>query len=204
MKNPLGLRERNRIRTRDEILVSMSVLLGERAYQNITIDEVAQRAGVSRGTIYTYFPEGRDQLVRDAYQRIADTVAAEGSEQREQHTATTDRILALATALARISATPEGRFYGSVGPDVVGPLAGRTGTASRRFLTMLTADLERAAELGELDPAAPVEEIAVLLSGSLREIGLVVSREPERAPGLLRALRLSCDAILGARVGAEA
>ncbi len=193
---PLGLRERNRIRTRDEILVAMSVLLGERAYETITIDDVAQRAGVSRGTIYTYFPDGRDQLVRDAYQRTADIVSADGAIQRDQQGSTTDRIIGLATALVGVAVTPEGRFYGRMGPDILGALAGRTGSASRLFRSMLAEDLRQAAASGELPADAPIDELAVLISGAMREIGVAAAEEPERAPQLLRALRISCDALL--------
>jgi len=194
---PLGLRERNRIRTRDEILVAISVLLGERPYQSITVDEVAQQAGVSRGTIYSYFPEGRDQLVRDAYVRIAAQVTERGSSDRAAHTRTIDRVLALATALASISATPEGRFYGAMGPDAIAPLVGHTGTASTLFRSMLREDLERAAEAGELPEDAPVPDLTVLISGALRQIGVTAANEPARTGGLLRALRLMLSSMLG-------
>lgn len=193
---PLGLRERNRIRTRDEILVAMSVLLGEMAFENITVDEVAQRAGVSRGTIYSYFPEGREQLVRDAYLRIAEKVVAKGSADRDEHADVTDRVLALAGALASITSTPEGRFYGLMGNATFGPLGGVTGSASGRFHTMLVEDLDQARKQSLLTAQAPVDELAVLVSGALREIGATAAREPERAPQLLAALRSTCDALL--------
>lgn len=192
---PLGLRERNRIRTRDEILVAMSVLLGELAFENITIDEVAQRAGVSRGTIYSYFPEGREQLVRGAYLRIADKVVAKGSADRAERTGVTERVIALAGALASITATPEGRFYGLMGNATFGPLGGITGTASGRFHTMLVEDLDQARSSGLIASNAPVNELAVLVSGALREIGATAAREPERAPRLLSALRTTCNAL---------
>ncbi len=53
---PLGLRERNRIRTRDEILVAMSVLLGEMAFESITVDEVAQREEYLAALFTATFP----------------------------------------------------------------------------------------------------------------------------------------------------
>lgn len=198
-KKPLGLRERNRIRTRDEILAAMSVLLGENPFESITIDDVAQRAGVSRGTIYTYFPDGRDQLVRDAYTRIADALTADAIARREQHEGFTDRVVALATAFSDIVSTPEGRFYGIMGPGTLGPVSSVAGTGSRTFAIMLTEDLERAKAADLLAPDAPAPEIAVLLAGALREIGATVARDPERAAQLLRALRIAADAMLAPR-----
>lgn len=173
----------------------MSVLLGEVGFESITIDEVAKRAGVSRGTIYSYFPEGREQLIQDAYLRIADRVVAQGAADRAECTDVTERVLALAGALVRVTSTPEGRFYGILGNATFGPLGGVTGSASGRFHTMLVEDLDRARSNGLLAAGAPVNELAVLLSGALREIGATTAREPERAPRLLSALRTTCVAL---------
>lgn len=181
----------------------MSILLSERSFEEVTVDDVAQRAGVSRGTIYTYFPDGRDQLLRDAYLRIAERVTESGISERAQHTAFADRVVALASVLARTAASAEGRFYGMIGPGILGPLSGVTGTASRRFLSMLQEDLTRARDDGLLASDTPVSEIAALLSGSLREIGVVAAREPERVPALLGGLRYVCDALRAPSATAE-
>jgi len=192
---PLGLRERNRIRTRDEILVAMSILLGEQSFESITIDEVAQQAGVSRGTIYSYFPDGREQLIRDAYRRIAEKVVERGSAGRESHQDATTRIMSLARALAHETATAEGRFYGLMGTATFGPLGGVTGSASGAFHTMLTEDLLQARDEGRISAEAPAEELAVLISGAIREIGASVARDPQRADQLIAALQVTCDAL---------
>ncbi len=198
-ERPQGLRERNRLRTREDILVAISLLLGERAYDGISIDDVAQRAGVSRGTVYAYFPEGRDQLVREAYLRMADAVTAEGAARHELTTDTVERIVGFATALIDAASTPEGRFYGLMGPDIMSAIASVAGTSSRTFQQVLIADLRDAADRGDLSADAPVEEIAVAISGAVREIGGVAAREPERVPRLLLALRVICEALLAAR-----
>lgn len=174
----------------------MSILLGEQPFESITVDEVAQRAGVSRGTIYSYFPDGRDQLIQDAYRRIAEQVVAKGSTERAKSIGFTDRVLSLARALTGITATAEGRFYGLLGTATFGPLGGITGGASAQFFAMLVEDLEHARDSGLLTVEAPLQEIAVLVSGALREIGATSAREPERAPGLLEALRATSDALI--------
>lgn len=174
----------------------MSVLLGEQSFESITVDEVAQRAGVSRGTIYTYFPDGREQLIRDAYVRIAEQVVAKGSAERAAQSQIADRVLALAGALVSVTGTAEGRFYGLVGAATFGPLGGVTGSASGMFHAMLTEDLHQARELGLVSPTAPVDEIAVLVSGAIREIGARVASDPSQAEALLDALRITCAALL--------
>lgn len=194
---PLGLRERNRIRTRDEILGATSILLGEQSFESLTVDDVARRAGVSRGTIYSYFPDGRDQLVRDAYVRIADQVAAAGAVARERHHSPVPRIVSLAETLTDAVATPEGRFYGLTGPGILGPLSGVTGTASSRFLVMLTEDLDEARRAHRLPEHIPVTETAVLISGAIREIARTTAADPASATGLVHALRVTCETLLG-------
>ncbi|MFJ2619959.1 TetR/AcrR family transcriptional regulator [Glutamicibacter sp. NPDC087344] len=190
------MRERNRQRTRTDILVAMSLLLGQKSFDSITIEEVAKHAGVSRGTVYTYFPDGHEQLVREAYTRIGNLLDADGSARRDQQVGATARIIALATALVDIASTPEGRFYARIGTATFGPLSGVTGQASSHFKQMLLEDLRQARNDGTLPADAPVEEIAVLVSGALREIASVTAEHPEQADGLLRALRRTCNALL--------
>lgn len=51
-----GLRERKRQQTRDHLAeVAMSLIL-EKGYARVTMEEIAEAGGVSRGTLYAYFP----------------------------------------------------------------------------------------------------------------------------------------------------
>lgn len=194
LEKPPGLRERNRLRTREDLLVAISLLLGERAYDTISIDDVAQRAGVSRGTVYAYFPEGRDELVREAYVRIADKVTRDGEARHLNGGGVVDRIVGYATAMIEAVSTPEGRFYGVMGPDIVSTIASVRGTSSMTFLRVMTEDLRDA--LGDQPGDAPIEEIAVAFSGAVREIGAAAALEPDRVPRLLSALRIMCSSLL--------
>lgn len=194
-EKPLGLRERNRIRTREEILIAMSTLLGERQFENITVDDVAQLAGVSRGTIYTYFGDGREQLLREAYLRIAEIVIADAQAERERHKFFTHRVVALATAFTNVASTPEGRFYGLSGPNSIGPLNEIAGRASVVFEQMLIDDLEDLRSSGGIHPKAPVKEISLLLVGAIRQIGIAAAINPNRVSKLREALRLFCDSV---------
>ena len=74
----LSLRERNRLRTRSDILDAAAEMLGEGGYAGLALEEVSQRAGLSRGTVYAHFPGGRDDVVREVYLRVADAVHARG------------------------------------------------------------------------------------------------------------------------------
>lgn len=50
--------------TRRRILASISALLQERSLRRISMEEVAERAGVSRGTLYTYAKSKEDLVVQ--------------------------------------------------------------------------------------------------------------------------------------------
>ena len=83
----LSLRERNKLRARADILDAAAELLSEAGYAGTTLEELSRRAGLSRGTLYAYFPEGRDQIVREVYLRISGEVYDRGSALRAEATA---------------------------------------------------------------------------------------------------------------------
>ena len=50
-----GVRTSYRLRRRDEIIKAATNLFCERGYHDVTMDEIAEEMGVSKGTIYNYF-----------------------------------------------------------------------------------------------------------------------------------------------------
>src|ERR1043166_9385389 len=69
---------------RNELLALGAEVFGQRPYDEVRIDEVAERAGVSRALMYHYFPDKRAffaAVVRAESERLFDatnTPAAEG------------------------------------------------------------------------------------------------------------------------------
>ena len=59
---PQSRRERNKIATRRAIGRAALALMEERGYECVTIDQVADRADVSRRTFFNYFPSLNDAL----------------------------------------------------------------------------------------------------------------------------------------------
>lgn len=53
---PVSWRERKKRRTRDWILRAARGLFAERGFEGTTVDEVAERAEISRATFFNYFP----------------------------------------------------------------------------------------------------------------------------------------------------
>ena len=48
-----------------QILAAARTVFAEKGYQDATMDEIAERAGVAKGTLYSYFPSKRDVYVAE-------------------------------------------------------------------------------------------------------------------------------------------
>lgn len=64
-----SLRERQREMTREALLKGAAEAFAEHGYNDVTIDEIASRAGTSRGTFYLYFSKGEvlAELIQRAF-----------------------------------------------------------------------------------------------------------------------------------------
>lgn len=63
MTTPVALAQRRRSQTREEIHRAAVDLVLERGLAQVTVDEIAEAAGVSQRTFFNYFPTKRDALV---------------------------------------------------------------------------------------------------------------------------------------------
>jgi AcrR family transcriptional regulator len=78
----LTLRERRRVVTQQTIQLHAMRLFVERGYDNTTVIDVAQAAGVSPMTVYRNFPTKEDLVLSDEYDPvIAERVAARPAEE---------------------------------------------------------------------------------------------------------------------------
>ncbi|MFC8450006.1 TetR/AcrR family transcriptional regulator [Kitasatospora sp. NPDC057223] len=59
---PLGRRERNKLRVRERLYTAALTLFTEQGYDETSIDEIAERADVARGTFFNYFQRKEDLL----------------------------------------------------------------------------------------------------------------------------------------------
>ncbi len=94
-----GLRERRHAQTRADIVDAAFALFAERGFANVTMEEVARAAGVSRSTAYRRFPTKEDVVLEipnrwlDAY----DTAVAALPVDADLLTAVETAALAVAT-----------------------------------------------------------------------------------------------------------
>ncbi|TCO60470.1 TetR family transcriptional regulator [Actinocrispum wychmicini] len=81
-ERPLGLRARKKIETRQALADAAIKLSVERGFENVTVEDIAVRAGVSTRTFFNYFPSKEDAVLRPdpdpirRTQQIIDSFAA--------------------------------------------------------------------------------------------------------------------------------
>lgn len=59
---PAGRRERNKQRVKERLYTAALELFSEKGYDQTSIDDIAERADVARGTFFNYFPRKEDLI----------------------------------------------------------------------------------------------------------------------------------------------
>src|ERR1700739_3933147 len=63
--------------TRKKMLISAAEVMRERGVAGVTIDEVLNRSGAPRGSVYYHFPDGRNQIGAERSRYAGDAIAAD-------------------------------------------------------------------------------------------------------------------------------
>ena len=66
----LPRRERERLMRRREMLRAAREVFAERGFVRATLDEIAMRAEFGKGTLYNYFPDGKEELLREVLDEL--------------------------------------------------------------------------------------------------------------------------------------
>lgn len=192
-----SLRERNKARTKVDLVEAALAVFGAQGYAGTTVDAICAQAGIARGTLYAHFPDGRDAVLREAYAAIGEEVLALALQLREKESSHPGRMLAMVQALLQVSADPlKGPFYDAaeamVGP-VIAPVLGRS---SKAFADWFRADLLAARKAGMLKAGADEELLAQLLVGASRAAARRVVQRPSTLRQVLKAFALLVDGLL--------
>jgi TetR/AcrR family transcriptional regulator, cholesterol catabolism regulator len=97
---PLGRRERKKLETKERIVGSALALFGTRGYDATTIEDIGERADVSRATVFNYFARKEDiasELIGRRRAELAEHIA----EAREKTASTSERLSRSLVGLAR-------------------------------------------------------------------------------------------------------
>ncbi|WP_346948557.1 TetR/AcrR family transcriptional regulator [Dyella sp.] len=83
MSNPPGLRDSKKAATRQMISDVATLLFVERGFESVSVDEIAQEAGVSRKTVFNYFPRKEDMVFDredESRELVRQAIAANGDQ----------------------------------------------------------------------------------------------------------------------------
>lgn len=180
----MGVREQNKAHTRTTLANVAVRLFTERGYDNVTMADVADEAGVSRRTAFRYFPSKDDLVMYHPAEWLA---VFDKSLEAHHDRPLVDRLSMAADAVAdRIEENPVAvrQLFGLA--FVHPSLAGRYAVSSRLWIERITVDIHR--DVANEDDA---RMLAAALMGVINTVGetWAASEQPMR-PLLERGLQL--------------
>ncbi|WP_017793561.1 TetR/AcrR family transcriptional regulator [Leucobacter salsicius] len=196
---PTSLRQRRQQQTRADLVAAVLAVIGEDGVAGATIDQVSAASGISRGTVYAYFPGGRDELLRAAYAQLGHDLVARTRAALSVESGWEGQLSALAQAMFELASDERvGHFYNVSGPALIS-VGDERGIGSGASVEMIRDAFELAAARGDVESDIDAEVIALLLVGALREAATEVAAgalDPDRA---VRAFARLARGLAGAR-----
>jgi AcrR family transcriptional regulator len=175
-------------RTRARLINAARELFSERGYANVPVEEIVQRAGVTRGALYHQFPGGKEDLFAAAFDAveedvmagIAATLAEQGADDPLQGVrAGIDATLRLALDPKLVQLTILDA------PAVLGWEAWRA-AGERYGLGLVRAGLTAAMDAGAI-ARVPVDPMSQLLLAAVEEAILFIARADDERYALEEA-----------------
>jgi AcrR family transcriptional regulator len=166
--------------THADLVRAARALFTEKGFQNATLEEVAARAGVTRGAVYHHFADKRE-LFAAVFVELEREVDAAGKAAAGAAAASSPREAFLAGCRAYLGFAQRPDFHRIVlvdGPAALGP-AGWHAADSHLGLPTLDAAVKALMAVGVIEPQPP-RPLALLLFGALNEAGFALARgEPD-------------------------
>jgi AcrR family transcriptional regulator len=183
---------------REEVLEAAHDLFMERDYELVSIEEILERSGVSRGALYHHFPAKLDLFLavfEASERRVLELVAVSAATATGPFEALVDA----AKAYLRLCETDEElrRIGLTQGRAVLG-WEGWRGAASELGIAVVLALVSAAIAAGELPPRDP-ETTAQILLGALIEAAMLIVVAEDRGTARRRSEAVIVDLLEGLR-----
>ena len=169
-------------RTRRDLLDAAREAFTRHGFADASMEEIAERAGVSRGPLYHYFDSKQD-LFAAVYEEVEQALAAEIASEIEARTASESdawqQVLVSSQAFLDVSLHPAVQRIALLeAPTVLGWEA--RGHIARYGLALIRRGLQNAIDQRLIEPQ-PVEPLAHILRAALSEGALFISRAEDQA-----------------------
>lgn len=180
-----SLRQRRRALLREEILEATHLLMAERGYAAMSMDDLAARVGVSKPTLYSQFPTKEDLVAAMAAQLLervfADVAAAEPGA------SPLDKLLGILHTIVRLQVERRTTAMQLWMPEIIDILERNPATGDQLVAVeqVVVGLLGEALAAGEIDADADIASVtrvffALICAPSLRRRRCAEEPDPER------------------------
>jgi AcrR family transcriptional regulator len=159
---------------RDQVVSVARRLFGERGTTDVSMDEIAAKAGVARSTVYVYFAN-RDELLRACLKGMHDQLIEDIAESWEQDADVSHRLRRLIEgmleridddpAFFRLALVTQGSM--SLGGEAVGTELALIGLNIARLLRDLFVDGQASGTFRDMDPDRATSLIGQQIYGAM-------------------------------------
>ncbi|MBN1691305.1 MAG: TetR/AcrR family transcriptional regulator [Dehalococcoidia bacterium] len=120
-KEKISLRQKHAIATRQAISQAGASLLSKKGYYNVTVDEICEKAQVSRGTFYKYF-KSKDEIIWYEYLKLDQYYGGPVAEAMAKEKKSAGKLLLLCNAAAKYTSSlgvsnVKAAYQSQLGPD---------------------------------------------------------------------------------------
>jgi AcrR family transcriptional regulator len=180
--------------TRTKLIRAARALFARKGYAGVGTEEIARRAGVTRGALYHQFP-AKEDLFLAVYEQVEQELTKRVAGLLGDVASPFAALRAGIRAFLEACRTPEvQRIVLIDGPAVLGWERWRE-VAERNGLGLMESAVRAAVEAGEIAPLA-VEPLAHLLMGALDEAALLVVRAPDSTEAVAATFERLIDGLL--------
>lgn len=188
-----SLRQRRRELLREEILEATHLLMAERGYTAMSMDELAARVGVSKPTLYNQFP-AKEDLVAAMAAQLLDLILLDDATAGPERSPL-ERLLAILHTVVRVQLERRAAAMQLWLPEIVAILERKEATRTRLLAVdqLVVGLLREAIGGGELDPAVDVASAArvfyaLICAPSLGRISCIEAPDPDILAGTVVAV----------------
>jgi AcrR family transcriptional regulator len=183
-----GRRERKKRDTRDRLLAAALELFVERGYAATSMDDIAARCDVARGTVFNYFARKEDLLM--AWIETRRMVARQVLADSDPHAATCRRLRDALTALCKshVREAPASRALVRCWLHCGGPLLERASETAVILRAVLETGRKRGDVRRDVDADAAARALLDLYLGALYRWAADDEREPTSLLGDLSSV----------------